>query len=138
MNGKRYVLCALVVWVLIFVMEYLLHAVLLAGQYEQIRHILRPEESAGAFFFWVLLAELILAFGMTYIFIKGYENRGLGEGFRFGLLVGVTFSVSTSLVNYAVFPLPASLTAAYVIGYPVEMIVAGLAMAALYKPKTVK
>ncbi|HUV29726.1 MAG TPA: hypothetical protein VMY05_01355 [Acidobacteriota bacterium] len=137
MNASRYVIGSIVVWVFIFLFEYLLHAVVLEGYYQDIAHLLRTT-MGGEFFLWVLISEFLLSFGFCYIFIKGRENRGLAEGFRFGLLIGITFGVSSTLAHYAVYPMTGKLAAGLVIGYPVEMILAGLIIAAIYRPKAAR
>ena len=134
MNVKRYVVAAIVVWVALFILEYILHGVVLTGFYRDIESTLRPANSMPEFFVWVLLGELILAFGFCYIFIKGFENRGLAEGVRYGLLFGLTFGVSTTLINYAVHPIPGGMAAALIVGYAVEMGILGTIAAAIYKP----
>ncbi|HEX9751593.1 MAG TPA: hypothetical protein VGB22_09960 [candidate division Zixibacteria bacterium] len=136
MNVKRYVIGSLAVWVMIFLFEFVFHGMLLKGMYEGVRHLLRPEESFVRFFFWVVLGELMLAFGFCYIFIKGYEGRGVAEGVRFGLYAGIAFMASTMIINYAVQPWPGSLTAAWIIGYLIELMLAGVVIAAIYKPAT--
>jgi hypothetical protein len=134
MNIKRYVVVAIVVWVALFILEYILHGVVLTGFYRDIEHTLRPANSMPAFFAWVLLGEVILAFGFCYIFVKGYENRGIAEGVRYGLLIGITFGVSTTLINYAVHPIPGGMAVALIVGYAVEMGILGIIAAAIYKP----
>ena len=134
MNVRRYVVAAIVVWVALFILEYILHGVVLTGFYRDIEHTLRPANSMPEFFVWVLLGQLILAFGFCYIFVKGYENRGIAEGVRYGLLIGLTFGVSTTLINFAVHPLPAGMAVALIVGYTVEMGLLGIIAAAIYKP----
>jgi hypothetical protein len=134
MNVKRYMIGSIVVFVFIFLFDFLLHAVALKGCYEGIKHILRPEEGAGAFFFWVILSELILAFGLCCVFVKGYENRGIGEGIRFGLIIGIAFGVSAAIMHYAVYPVSGLIALSQAVGYVVEMIIAGIIIAAIYEP----
>ena len=135
MNVSRYVLASVVVFVYFFLAEYVFHGVILSGWYEEGIHLLRPEAEATRYFVWMLLGFLILSFGFGFIFLKGYEGKGLCEGFRFGLYVGIAFAASTSLINYAVFPFPGKWIVAWVIGYPVIMILAGMIFAAVYRPK---
>lgn len=136
MNWKRYLTGALIVWVFIFLYEYILHGVILSGTYQQIVHLLRPEEDMASFFGLVLAGELILAFGFCFIFIKGREGSGLMEGLRYGLVVGLTFGAGSVLIDHAVFPYPESMTFGLIAGYVVEMILAGLIFAGIYRPKS--
>ena len=108
---------------------------LLSPLYMQIEQLMRPEPEFFGYFHWIVIGELILAFFFCLIFTKGYEGKGIGEGVRFGLLVGIGFGASSALITYAVHPFPGKLILAWVIGYPVEMILAGVIIAAIYKPR---
>ena len=136
MNYGRYYLASFVVWVYLFAIEFIFHGLILTGQYEGMKHIMRPEGDMGAFFLWVIIAYLILALGLCKIFIVGYQNQGVPEGLRFGLLVGITFGLSHTFINHAVFPFPEKLTLAIAFGYVAEMIIAGVLIALMYKPKS--
>ncbi len=137
MNTSRYVIGSLVVFVYIFIFEFLFHGMLLTPLYMQAEQLMRPEPEFFGYFHWIVIGELILAFFFCLIFTKGYEGKGIGEGVRFGLLVGIGFGVSSALITYAVHPFPGKLVLAWVIGYPVEMILAGVIIAAIYKPRGV-
>ena len=136
MNTKRFLIGVLVVWVTLFIYEGLLHAVALAGAYDMIRNILRPEgENPAMFFVLVGFAELVLALGFCFIFTKGYENKGIMEGVRFGFYTGLTFGLFFYVSQMAVYPIHAWLTFALAAGFVVELILAGVVFAAIYKPK---
>ena len=135
MNTGRYLIGSLVVFVYLFLIEWVFHSFIMGSYYEQSIELLRSEETGSSYFFWMIAGFLILAFGFCYIFLKGYENKGICEGMRFGLYVGITFSVSTSLINYAVFPYPGSWVIGWVIGETIILVLAGAIMAILYKPK---
>jgi len=135
MNVNRYVLASAIVFVYFFLIEYVFHGLILSGWYNEALHLLRPEAEATRYFPWMILGFLVLSFGFGYIFLKGYEDKGLGEGLRFGLYVGIAFSVSASLIDYAVFPFPGKWIVAWIIGYPVIMVFAGIIFSAIYRPK---
>jgi hypothetical protein len=135
MMTKRYFVASIVLCLFLFVIEGLFHGVILKSIYEPMKSMMRPEEGAKAMFFvWMLVAYLIMGFGLTCIFAKGYENRGIGEGIRFGLLVGVTFGISSAIIHHQVFTYPVNYTVSLIIGYPIEMILAGILLALIYKP----
>ena len=135
MNAGRYVMAAVILWVFLFVIEYFFHGVLLRDVYAQVQNLLRPEGGQAASFVWMLIAYLIMAFGVTFIFAKGYENRGIGEGIRFGLIIGVTFGVTSSLILHQVFALSAGFTIWTMVGGLIEMVLAGILLALIYTPK---
>ncbi len=134
MNTKRVFIAGLVVFVYTFLFEFVLHAFVLGGLYTEQEHLLRQQDQSSiVYLLLMLLGFLLMSFGFCYIFAKGYENKGMMEGLRFGLLIGATFGVSTALVEYSVFPIPGSWITGWVAGYLIQWIVAGLIVAGVYK-----
>jgi hypothetical protein len=84
----------------------------------------------------MLVAQVSFAALLTLVYTKGYERGkgGLGQGFRFGVLMGLFLMLPYSLMHYAVYPYPASLILNWFIGGFAETILAGLVIGALYRP----
>lgn len=82
----------------------------------------------------MVIGFLLYAFGFCYLFTRGYENKGIGEGIRFGFYIGFFFMVSSSMIEYAVYPLSGWIMLAYFIGYPIINMIMGAVFAAIYKP----
>lgn len=135
MNAGRYVLGSVAVALYFYLYEWIFHGIIMSKSYGEQMSLFRPDAESGIFLVWLLLGLLILAFGFCFIFLKGYENKGIGEGFRYGLYVGFTFTVSTTLIEYSVFPFPGSWVFSWIIGYMIMMILAGIIFALIYKPK---
>ena len=135
MNVGRYVLGSVVVLIYFYFYEWIFHGIIMRKWYGMQMSLFRPDMESGIFLLWMLLGLIILAFGFCFIFLKGYEKKGIGEGFRYGLYVGFTFSVSTSLIEFSIFPYPGSWVIGWIIGYLIMMILAGIIFAAIYKPK---
>jgi hypothetical protein len=80
------------------------------------------------------VSSFVFSFLMMYVFVKGYEGRGIPEGVRFGILIGLMTNGMGAFYQYAVYPLPFSLIMQW-FGYGlVEFIIAGIAAAAIYRP----
>ncbi len=137
MNVPRYIIGSVAVFIYIFLIQWVFHSLIMKDWYEEAVYLLRPAADGNGYANWMMLGFLILAFGFCFIFIKGYENKGRGEGIRFGLYVGITFSVSTSLIDYAIYPIPGKWLIGWLIAYPIIMIIAGILIAAIYRPRTV-
>jgi hypothetical protein len=118
------------------IIEWFFHSIIMRGLYEEGLSLFRSRADAGSFAIWMILGFLVLAFGFCYIFTKGYENKGIGEGIRYGLYVAFAFSISSVLVNYSVFPYPAAWAVAWIIGYLIIMILAGLIFSLIYCPRS--
>ena len=135
MNMKKYIVGSVIVFVVMYFMEFVFHAFVMSGQYELIGHILRPEAQMMTYMPAMVLGFLIYSFGFCYIFIKGFEGKGLAEGIRYGLWVGIAFGISTSLIEYAVYPLTGWIMLAYFIAYPFINMVLGAVIAMVYSSK---
>ncbi|MEE8513733.1 MAG: hypothetical protein V3S73_03305 [Gammaproteobacteria bacterium] len=133
MNMKRFLIACVVVFIFIFAYEWLFHGVLLRDLYAETPTLWRGQANMQGYLHWLHIGQLWFAVLFCLIFVKGYENKGLGEGIRYGLLIGLLF-IGPNLIIYAVQPLPAILVVAWSIGGLIEMIIAGLIAAALYRP----
>lgn len=137
LNWKRYLIAAIVVFLVYSIADTVIRTVLLARDYwqEDVARLLRPETEiwkrrpAGEF------ANLILALAFCFIYTKGLEvgKNWLGQGIRYGLLVGSLVSLPAALLQYMVYPLPLLLALKWIVlGYG-QMMICGIAVAAIYR-----
>ena len=100
-----------VVLVALFVLDHLIHGMLLKGMYHQTASIWRPEAQMKHMMWHMWLGYLIFAPVFVCIFDKGYEEGkgNLGQGFRYGFWMGILLSVMQSLILYTILPIPCKL-----------------------------
>ncbi len=130
MNKQRYALASLAVFVFVVIFESLFHGRFLSGFYMQTRHLWRPAGEMNTPV--IVFAQLFFSFVFGYIFLKGYENKGIMEGVRYGILIGL-LAIPCHLIFYAVQPLSIQLVVLWCVGGLIEMIFAGAILAAVYK-----
>ena len=134
MNTKRWLLASVTVFVVIAALEFLIHGVLLSDVYRQTASVWRSgaEMQKMMWIFWV--GMLVFAPFFALIYVKGYEKGkpGLGQGFRYGLYVGVMLSVMHSFGWYVILPIPLALAFYWFLGILVEFIAAGVAAGLVY------
>ena len=134
MNTKRWLLASVAVFVVVAVLEFLIHGVLLSDVYRQTASVWRSdaEMQKMMWIFWV--GMLVFAPFFALIYAKGYEKgkHGLGQGFRYGLYVGVMLSVMHSFGWYVILPIPLTLAFCWFLGILVEFIAAGVAAGLVY------
>jgi hypothetical protein len=134
MNTKRWLLASVAVLVVLAVLEFLIHGVLLSDLYRQTASVWRSEAEMQKmmWIFWV--GMLVFAPFFALIYVKGYEKGkpGLGQGFRYGLYVGVMLSVMHSFGWYVILPIPLALAFYWLLGILVEFIAAGVAAGLVY------
>ena len=84
-------------------------------------------------FAWAIIGHLVQTIVFCYIFLQGYENKGVMEGVRFGLLMGL-FLASVDVTWYPALPIEAITSAVWVISDLVLSIAGGAVLAAVYRP----
>ena len=135
MNTKRWLLASVAVFVVIGVLEFLIHGVLLSDLYRQTASVWRPEAEMRQmmWIFWV--GYLVFAPFFALIYVKGYEKGkpGLGQGFRFGLYVGAMLSVMNGFAWYVILPIPPVLAFYWFLATLVEFIVVGVVAGLVYR-----
>jgi hypothetical protein len=99
MNTKRLVLATLGAFVVYFVLEMVLHGMLLAGIYAQTVSTWRPEAQMHSLMWLLWVMYLVKAFVLTLIYQQGYDpgKGGVGQGLRFGVYLGVLLATLQSI-----------------------------------------
>ena len=87
----------------------------------------------GVLFYLVNSGAISFVHSFFPVFLRGYENKGLVEGVKYGAMMGVFFC-APNLFWYAVQPLPGSLANQWCLGGLVEMTLAGAVLASIYRP----
>lgn len=132
MNVKRFILASLSVYITFQVLDFIIHGLILASTYQALPHLWRPDMMS---LMWIMyLSSLFMSFVFVYIFAKGYENRGVPEGLRFGIVMGLFMNVIGMFSQYAMYPIPFSLTIQWFLYGMAEFIVAGIVVSAVYRP----
>ena len=110
-------------------MDYLLHDVILAGQYEASRHLWRPGAEMKSLF-WVYGVGLAI---MTTCFVLIYaclvRNKCACSGLWYGLLFGIAGGAGMAYCSYPFSETPYVMAQAWFIGYAIEGLIAGLIVA---------
>jgi len=123
-NVKRFILAALAVFLSFQVLDFVIHTLILGPTYQATASLWRPEMMSLMWVMW--LTGLVLSILFVYIFIRGYENRGIAEGLRFGLLVGLFFSIPGVWNQYVVYPVPLALAVKWFGFSLLEFLIAGV------------
>ncbi len=138
MNTKKLVTAFVVVFILLEVTNYLVNVVILSSTYSnpEISKIFRPMAEMDAKMWMMWIADLVYSFFFVFIFVKGYENKGIMEGVRYGIYIGIFIQFMAAVAQHVVYPLPASLAVQWFIYGLIESVIFGVAAAMIYKPKT--
>lgn len=134
MNVTRVALAAIAVFAFIFIYEGLFHGQFMMADYTATAALWRSQTEMMANMGWLTLGQAVFAVLFTIIFTKGYEGRGVSEGIRYGVLIGLLL-IGPTLVRYAVEPIPLSMILKWIVGGMIEATVAGIIAALVYRPK---
>ncbi len=133
MNIKRYVIAGIAVFATFQICDMVIHGRLLMKDYEALASMWRPDMMSLMWIMWITCA--VLSFLFTYVFIKGYESRGMLEGVRYGLIVGLMMNGVGAFNQYVLFPVPFVFAVKWFVFGMIEFILAGAVVAAIYRPK---
>lgn len=122
-----------VTYILIEVLDYLVHGVLLGPIYDWLNRsfigLYRPEGMKLYIFF---ITNLFFSFFFVYIFSRGYEGKGIIEGIRYGLIIGLMVALPSAYAEYAMHPIPYSFGLKLFLYGTVEYMIAGGVLAMLF------
>ena len=85
--------------------------------------------------FWgIPLGKAILAFAFVWVYRRGKEDKPfLAQGLRYGLAAAALIVLPNFLTQYAVLPLPLSLSLKQIVFESSAIVVLGMVVAALHK-----
>jgi hypothetical protein len=133
MNWQRLLIAFVAVYVLAAVLNFLIHSLFLMSTYEALSSIWRPDMDRLIWIQWV--TGIFFSFFFVYIFVRGYEGKGVLEGVRFGLIIWGFASIPMIYGQYMVYPLPYSLVLKWLFTDLLVLIILGITVALIYKPQ---
>lgn len=138
MHTKKFWITLVVVFVVMEVLNFLIHGVMLAETYasEPLKSVFRSHEEMEGMMWIMWLTDIVYAYFFCFFFAKGYENKGIGEGLRFGLYIGLFFSLTFAFSSYAIYPLTFEIVLQWFIYGLIISLIMGVVASLLYKPAT--
>jgi hypothetical protein len=128
---KKILVAAAVVFVVKIVLDFIVHGLLMGAQYEATKDIWRPDMMDLMWISYVI--NLVVALCLSWIYSKGYENKGVVEGVRFGVVVGLMMSIGMGYGTYMTFNIPYSMAIQWFLYGIISYIVIGVALALVFK-----
>ena len=132
MNKKRFAISTLVGFALLFILDFIIHGILLTPLYEQTADLWRPMEEYESFMPFATAMQFIMVAVLCFIYTRHHEGKGLSEGVRFGVMFGFLIGIM-QFSTYAWMPIPITLASAWFVTGFVEIILIGISFSLLYK-----
>jgi len=127
---KKVLMGAIAVFVVLEVVDIIIHGVILGSVYMNMPNVWRPDMMDKM---WIMhIVKIVNAFILSFIFSKGYEGKGIWEGVRYGLYVGLMLSIGMAYGTYAMIAIPYSLALQWFIYGLIEYVIAGVALALVF------
>ena len=125
------------VYIVMNVTNMIIHMGLLSSVYasEPVMKIMRPAADGKTWIYF--LTSAFTSFFFSLIFSKGYEGKGIAEGLRYGLYVGLMMVTPMAYASYAMYPVPYSLAMQWFLYGMVQYLILGVVVALISgsKPK---
>jgi len=134
--NKRFWMAFAACYIVGQVLGFLINGVLLADTYKALASVWRPEAEMQAKMWIFLVTGFVSTFLFCYIFTRGYENKGLAEGLRYGGLVGLLITVPMAYDSYVVYPIPYSLALSWLFTGMAYWLILGAVLALIYRRDT--
>ena len=131
-NIPRFLLSIIIGFIFVFGFDYLVHENLLMDLYEQTASLWRPVESMEEFFPLMIARTLLLVAIPGYIYTRNHEGKGIGEGIRFGVIIGLFVGIGwAGMIAY--MPIPVTLAGAWFAASFIQMVGLGFLFSLIYK-----
>lgn len=130
MNLQKFIYTCIAVFAVIFGLDYLVHHIVLVEMYNNTAEIWRAPDRM---IMWPMFAgQILFALIFVYLFTRNYEAKGMGEGFRYGLYIGLILA-AMHIGAYAYLPVPLALVLAWIAASMVKCILLGFVAALVYR-----
>lgn len=136
-DSKKFALAVLAVFVVVSIIEYILHTFILGSIYA------RPEYQVGLFWptgdysatKWLYLGYLLFAGLFTFVYTRGYEAKpALSQGLRYGVYIGLLLYVPSMFIQHGLLLVPKIVILSWGVAGFVECIVSGILVARIHRP----
>lgn len=132
--NKRFVIAWIVIFIAWFIGSYIVHGVLLNGDYMALSMLFRTPADSQKYFPLMILAHVLLAGAFAWIYARGVESKPwVAQGVRFGIAVALLTTVPTYLIYYCVQPMPGDVVAKQIVFDSILMVILGVIVAWVYR-----
>ncbi len=135
-NTKKFIIAVIAIYIIKQILDFIIHGLILEPTYEKMSDIWRPDMEDKM---WVMyVTGFVFSFLFVHIyhfFMKGHFKSGVATGFCYGLLMGLLMEGGGMFNDYALYNLSAGLMWQWFIFGMIQMIIYGIVVSYIYKPK---
>ena len=136
-NVKQWAIATVAVFVVLSVIQYFTQSMLLSEA--QVARYWRAGADMMSRMHWMYVGNLLFAGLFCYIFTFGYKGKpGIGEGLRYGALIGALISFPKMFTDHVTFYYPGMIVVATGLTMFVGCVLAGIVIGLIYKGEAAK
>lgn len=124
------------VYIVMNITDMIIHMGLLSSVYssEPVVKIMRSASEGKTWIYF--LTSAFTSFFFAFIFSKGYQGKGIIEGVRYGLYVGLLMVTPMAYASYAMYPVPYSLAMQWFLYGMIQYLILGVVVATVFGSKS--
>jgi len=127
---KKVLIGFVFVFIAMILSSIIIDGIILGPTYESLKNVWRPDISSNMWLLYIVM--LVGSFFFSFVFAKGYENKGILEGLRYGLYIGIWMSVSMAYGIYAMIDIPYTLALQWLIFGIIKYVLCGVVLAIVF------
>lgn len=132
--NKKFFIAWLIVFVVWMLGSFAVHGGLLGSDYVKLHQLFRTEADSQKYFPLMLLAHVMTAGAMVWIYTRGIEAKPwLAQGLRFGAVVAFLTVIPTYLIYFVIQPMPGAVVAKQIVFDGILIVLLGAVVAFLYR-----
>ncbi len=129
---KQTIWAVIAVFIVLSILDFLIHGVLLKSAYQETAHLWRPEDQMNM----PLMSIVTLFFSVGFVTIYSYliNPKSIGYGIKYGILFGIAIGVSMGFGSFCYMPISLGLAFSWFFAGLIEMTASGAIVGAIVKP----
>jgi hypothetical protein len=129
---KRFIVTVIAGFIFAYAYDWFVNANFMMDLYDQTPQLWRSEANMQETLWVIWLYELLLVWVSAFLFTRNYENKGMGEGVRFGVILGLLLGIEMA-ASYAWLPISGELAIAWFVTSLIKGIGLGVIYALTYR-----
>jgi hypothetical protein len=131
---KKVLIGTIAIFIAMSMFNIIVHGIILGEAYKATANLWRPDMQSMTWIYSII--SLVGAFFFSFIFSKGYEGKGIAEGARYGLYIGIWMSIGMAYGTYAMIAMPYKMALQWFIFGVVGYVVYGIILSLIFGKKT--
>lgn len=133
-NCKSLLVTGLVVFIVMFILDFLVHGYLFKADYIRYANLMLPQKIMEARMPFMMLGQLLMSLLLVLVYSQGFTGKGSAmEGARYGIYVGLLMTLPKAIMMYSWALYPVVLLVKWGVAGFITIVVLGAIIGAMYK-----